>query len=376
MKIAIISHASPYSGLGQYAFDLCQGLRRYGEEADIIFFERIHSLLKEQQEWMEKQPWIKKIDQKLRLSIPVKNLQKKLFFPFFYYYYLKKVPDGYDIYHAPHSLYARLAKYKKPCVITYMDREPILFPETFASLYRFLWKMQFSYFKEAEMIIATCQDAKQELLEMNVVPEENIRVVNQGFNNSVYKPLSKKLARNLLNFSEDKKIVLCVATENPRKNISTLLKAMHIVQKRIPNVILIKIGSRNQINDELKKDLAILEFQGIPEEKMPYFYNAADLFVLPTAYDMVPYPVQEAMGCGTPIITTHKAGMNKKGYLPVPVYDEKILAENICHVLTDSKKQKMLSEEALKEAKNWTLDVSIQQIQKIYQEVINKTKEK
>ena len=42
----------------------------------------------------------------------------------------------------------------------------------------------------------------------------------------------------------------------------------------------------------------------VPAEELPWWYNAADLFVYPSLYEGFGLPPLEAMACGTPVVTS------------------------------------------------------------------------
>ncbi|GAF79700.1 unnamed protein product, partial [marine sediment metagenome] len=77
------------------------------------------------------------------------------------------------------------------------------------------------------------------------------------------------------------------------------------------NVLLV-IGGRGFLEDRLKELVTSLEIQDyvmfagfIPDPKLSLFYQAVDLFVLPTlALEGFGFPPLEAMACGTPALVT------------------------------------------------------------------------
>jgi glycosyltransferase involved in cell wall biosynthesis len=45
------------------------------------------------------------------------------------------------------------------------------------------------------------------------------------------------------------------------------------------------------------------------QEELPYWYNAADLFVYPSRFEGFGLPVLEAMACGKPVVTSNVASL-------------------------------------------------------------------
>jgi glycosyltransferase involved in cell wall biosynthesis len=117
--------------------------------------------------------------------------------------------------------------------------------------------------------------------------------------------------RRELALDEDRPVLLTVRRLVARMGIENLIMALRKVADRFPNVLLV-IGGTGYLERELKgmiakvgleKNISMLGF--IPENILARYYQAADLFVLPTlAYEGFGRSTIEALSCGTPAIVT------------------------------------------------------------------------
>ena len=93
--------------------------------------------------------------------------------------------------------------------------------------------------------------------------------------------------------------------------LEILIRAMAILRRHVPEVLLL-IGGMGSLRDDLESLTASLDlndhvrFVGfVPDEQLPLYYQAADLFVLPTreleGFGLV---TVEALACGTPVLGT------------------------------------------------------------------------
>jgi len=75
----------------------------------------------------------------------------------------------------------------------------------------------------------------------------------------------------------------------------------------------------------------------LPDEWLPTFYSAAEVFAFPSRYEGFGLPVLEAMACGTPVVAGDAPAVNEiagGAALLVPPNDWRALADAIEQMLT------------------------------------------
>jgi len=161
-------------------------------------------------------------------------------------------------------------------------------------------------------IIAPTEREKEELIRHYGALPERIGVVPCGVNLEQFKPVSKEDARQYLGFGSDK-IILFAGRIDPLKGIDKLIEAISYLQN-IQGLRLVVIGggehNRREI-EQLQKLACNLNIQDsvtflglIKHEQLPYFYNAADVCVVPSYYESFGLVALESLACGTPVVAT------------------------------------------------------------------------
>ena len=78
----------------------------------------------------------------------------------------------------------------------------------------------------------------------------------------------------------------------------------------------------------------------IPDDDLPIFYNAAELFVYPSLYEGFGLPPLEAMSCSTPVITSNLTSIpevtNNCAVLINPLYNDELSLSIIDLLNSDS----------------------------------------
>lgn len=170
---------------------------------------------------------------------------------------------------------------------------------------------------DCHRIIASTEKEKEQLGTYYGVSPDRISVIPCGVNLDLFQPMGKDNARRHLGLNSDK-VILFVGRIEPLKGIDLLLQAMNYLKDTL-NLRLIIIGgdARSQYEMERVKriyqDLNIqhpVTFQElVKQERLPYYYSAADVCVIPSYYESFGMVALEALACGTPVVTTRVGNM-------------------------------------------------------------------
>ena len=147
-----------------------------------------------------------------------------------------------------------------------------------------------------------------------------ISVLHNGVDVNRFKPEStvRNQKRKNLGIPNDKIIVLTVRRLVFKNGIDTYIEAAAQALKQNPKLFFLAVGTgpdRDAVQARIQQ-LGISErfrLMGfVPDAKLPSFYNAADLFVLPSqSGEGLPLVSLEAMSCGLPVIATDVGGIRE-----------------------------------------------------------------
>lgn len=185
-----------------------------------------------------------------------------------------------------------------------------------------------------------------------------VTAIPPGVDLQRFQPIAAPVAKEEIGLPLDHRSILFAGRIEPLKGIDTLLRATALIQKRRPEAIeevcLSIIGGdpwSDDLDDEmarlqsLRQELEIHElvtFLGSKDqEKLPYYYSAAEMVVMPSHYESFGLVALEAMACGTPVIASEVGGLAflvRDGItgFHVPSRDPEALADKIYCLLTDT----------------------------------------
>ncbi len=171
--------------------------------------------------------------------------------------------------------------------------------------------------RNCHRIIATTEKEKEELIRHYGASPERVSVIPCGVNLDLFQSRDKETAKHQLGFG-DEKLILFVGRIEPLKGIDQLLEAMTYLQNG-QRLRLVIIGGDEHSQYEMKRlqrlsqELHIegsVTFSGlIEQEKLPYFYSAADVCVIPSYYESFGLVAMESIACGTPVVAANVGGL-------------------------------------------------------------------
>lgn len=243
-------------------------------------------------------------------------------------------------------------------------------------------------------IISSVKLEREELIKSYNADRSKIYVVFPGVNHHLFRKMDKRLAKKKVAIGGKQKIILFVGRIDPIKGISLLIDAVYKlaqIHKNFTNnfkILLIggDIESRNfwrypeviKIQSLIEKlDLACcVKFIGAkPHNVLPYYYNAADLVVMPSKYESFGLVVLEAMASGVTVVASRVGGLSYllKDKLNGRFFrsgDSTGLSKVVWELLNDDKQRERLGQAAAVESLKFCWDIQAKKILEIYKKFI------
>lgn len=270
-----------------------------------------------------------------------------------------------------------------PWVVTIYDLSFMRYPQSFNAANRIYltWAVRNSL-RRAQRVIAISESTKRDLVALFGAPAQRIAVVYGGID-PAFTPsrdpadLAAFRARRGL----PEQFVLHVGTIEPRKNIARLIRAFARARRaaRLPHRLVL-VGARGWkyaqvdqvIEQEQMQDLVL--FAGyVPQEELPLWHRAADLFVYPSLYEGFGLPPLDAMASGTPVVVSNASSLPEvvgDAGLQVPPEDEAALADALARALTDHALREQMIARGLAQAAKFSWARAARETAAVYRSVL------
>ena len=224
-------------------------------------------------------------------------------------------------------------------------------------------------------IVTVSEDAAGRIVRSFGVPREKIRVVHNGLDASIFRPVEAVP-------KVPKRIIFVGNVGDPKKGFDYLLKAMAKLEPDI-ELIVVDGGTPARIRTQelvgryaLKHPITITG--KISREKLVEWYGTAQLAVVPSLYEGFCFPAAEAMACGIPVVSTDAGalpevvGTNGEAGILVSARDPEALANAIRSLLSDPERCDRMGRAARERVLNtFTWRRATEKLVDVYREIID-----
>ena len=284
-----------------------------------------------------------------------------------------------DIFHGL-SGQIPVGKSSVPRIVTIHDLIFLIHPEFYNPIDVQIYKSKSAYaVKNSQIVISISESTKNDVLKFFNINKDKIKVVYQSYNPIFSKTLPEKVKLNVKQkYNLPDSFILYVGTVEPRKNILTVIKAMHFYNIDYPLVI---VGRhKKHYFKEIakfiqgKKIVKNLFFQtNVDFNDLPAIYQQATVFIYPSLYEGFGIPVIEAQQSGVPVITSNISSLPEAAgphSITVNPLDIDQIANALIVLLNDEEKRKTMIASGYEYVKRFSDKNFADQLMQVYQEVV------
>ncbi len=235
--------------------------------------------------------------------------------------------------------------------------------------------------RDASKVIAVTEFEAEQYKD-NGVAENKIVIIPHGISHEEFSNLPQKgKFRSTSGISDDEKVILWLGRIDRTKGLDILIQAFSELAGTLPHIRLVITGpddgyltALRQLINIQKIDKSVIFTGPLYGRDKLTAYVDADVFVLPSYYEIFGITVLEALACGTPVVVTDRCGIAEtvRGKAGLVIsYDVGQLKNALLQVLEND----VLRDDYSKKGKKLVLEKFdwkrvTQQIEKLYEEVL------
>lgn len=169
--------------------------------------------------------------------------------------------------------------------------------------------------------------------------------------------------------------LLFVGAANPRKNVRGLVRAYGRYRRRTADPLPLALAGpyRSHFADEGGPPTDGVRTLGfVPEPELRWLYHEAAAFAFPSLYEGFGLPILEAMGAGTPVVTSDRGAMAEVAGDAACLVDPESpdsIADGIERVLGDATYREQLAERGRTRAAEFTWERAAERTEAVYRDV-------
>lgn len=248
--------------------------------------------------------------------------------------------------------------------------------------HRFMLCMERGLFEKGgrRKIVAISEMVKRDIEKHYRTSGDKIDVVYNGVDLKRFHPDNKNLhrltIRKKLRIPENEVLILFVGSGFERKGLKFLIQSLEFLSTDDWRLLLMGKGNWERYlrfaSHERRKKIHCRD----PVDDLERYYAAADVFVLPSIYEPFGNANLEALASGLPIVTSSRGGAaeiierRENGMVVDDPSDPREIADHI-NYLMDASVRKQMGSAARRLAEKFTHEKNLEEMLKVYREVLN-----
>lgn len=246
----------------------------------------------------------------------------------------------------------------------------------------------------ADRIIAATPAEQAQLRWLYRADPSKITVIPPGVDTSHFYPIPVDEAREAAGLPHGERTILFVGRIEPLKGVDTLIQAatrlrLRDISAEHPVNLVIVGGNPEAVGEDTSAEMDRLQsltralcmdrmvvFLGQrDQDKLPYYYSAAEVVVMPSHYESFGMVALEAMACGTPVVASQVGGLaflikdGETGFV-VPDREPESLAERLSQLLGDEALRLRMGKQAVAYAQGFDWGIIATKIAELYREIL------
>ena len=240
------------------------------------------------------------------------------------------------------------------------------------------------------IIVATLAELTQ-LRFLYKAEANKMTVIPPGVDVGHFYPIPSDEAKMYVGLKPDARMILFVGRIEPLKGVDTLIEAMSGLKLKesrsfhlaiiggdpavSPEEMSAEMARLQKLCDDLGLDQSVIFLGKRDQDKLPYYYSAAEVLVMPSHYESFGMVALEAMACGTPVIASEVGGLaylvrdGETGFT-IPDQEPEALCEKLTWLLNDSQLHAAMSRQAAVYAQDYAWEKIAKQIVEVYEGVM------
>jgi D-inositol-3-phosphate glycosyltransferase len=239
------------------------------------------------------------------------------------------------------------------------------------------------------VIVATIAELTQ-LRFLYKANSNKLVVIPPGVDVCHFYPIPADEAKMYVGLKPSDRMVLYVGRIEPLKGVDTLIQAMSCLQWKeerpvhlaiiggdpaaSPREMSAEMARLQKLCDDLSVGQTVVFLGKRDQDKLPYYYSAAELVVMPSHYESFGMVALEAMACGTPVVASEVGGLaylvrdGETGFT-IPDQEPDMLCEKISWLLNDLDLHATMSQRAVEYAQDYAWENISAQIVDVYRDL-------